>query len=664
MRSYRHVWVAALALMLGLPAISMAQQDDEAVAPVRFGIFAGANYNSAGLGGNAANAIPGVTIPVSADLSDGRGFGPYAGLMFEYNPAPDQFLGVQARFGYDNRRVNIEGGGGDGSEVEASISYWAFEPALRFNLGSPHFHLTLGPGVHVLAANDFDFRNVVTVDAAGNQTTTTVEDLENGRLNDVAYSLWGGFGWDIPISDMSSGGNQWYLTPFVEASWLMNQLKTGVAAGNDNLDDTWSTVTLRGGLQLKHGWGGPESDALPIADVPAPAGDVNMAIQTPVGGVMAQRPMIEYLPLLNYVFYENSQTATPTRYTTLSSGQAGSFDENSLEAMDSPSAGDPSESNRSQRQLDVYYNVMNIIADRLEKNPGKNIEVVGSGPDVAAAASRAENVKNYLIATFGIPADRISSRGQKSPENPSGTRRTPKEDLPLVQEENIRVELLGDEELLKPVKLNVYQDMPIENDMAVTVESTEPIQRWELRVQGNGFDRTFGPFYGNTAYVNATPILGTRSNGTYTATVTATDRNGNTLTNSETFTLNKTTLEPVTSTRYSILFDYDEDESMERYDDFLRNTVAVNIPDGSIVYIHGHTDIAGLEDYNYDLSVRRAEEAERILADELKKLGKSNVTFESYGFGETQYRAPFNNDMPETRYYNRTVMIEIIPDSN
>ena len=653
MRRFSKAWMLALTLLIGLPALSMAQ-NDEPNAPVRFGVFAGVNFNNAALGGNAANAIPGFTIPVSADLSDGQGYGPYAGLIAEYNPAPDQFLGLQTRFGYDNRRANITPNGGNG-EVEASISYWAIEPALRFNLGGNDMHLTLGPGFHILAANDFDFRL---------PGVAEVEDVENGRLNDVAVSLWGGFGFDIPLGDFSENGTRWYLTPFVEGSWLINQLKTGVAAGNDNLDDTWSTVTVRGGLQFKYGMGGPKGEQ-PIADVPAPTGDVAVAIQTPVGGVMAQRPMIEYLPLLNYVFYEPSETPIPSRYATLSSSQARSFDENSLEAMDAPSAGDPSESTRSQRQLDVYYNVVNIIADRMEKNPGKNIQVVGSGPDVAAATSRAENVKQYLITTFGLPADRVSSRGQKEPVNKSGTPSTPKGDMTLVKEENIRVELIGDEDLMRPVKLKVFQDMPIENDMAISVKATEPVQRWTVRVTGDGgVDRTYGPFYGDRAYVNATPILGDRSNGTYTATVTATDRSGNTMTNTEKFSLTKTNLEPVTSTRYSVIFDYDDDASMERYSTFLRNTVAPNVPNGSIIYIHGHTDVIGLEDYNYQLSVDRAKEAEKVLSDELKKLGKSDVTFESYGFGETTYRAPFSNDKPETRHYNRTVMIEIIPDSN
>jgi hypothetical protein len=37
------------------------------------------------------------------------------------------------------------------------------------------------------------------------------------------------------------------------------------------------------------------------------------------------------------------------------------------------------------------------------------------------------------------------------------------------------------------------------------------------------------------------------------------------------------------------------------------------------------------------------------------------VKFEVYGFGEDQGLAPFDNKLPEERFYNRTVIIDILP---
>ena len=59
----------------------------------------------------------------------------------------------------------------------------------------------------------------------------------------------------------------------------------------------------------------------------------------------------------------------------------------------------------------------------------------------------ARTVRDYLAGTFGIDSDRIAIQGAARPPHASGTRATPREDLPLVEEENLRVEVAaaGDE---------------------------------------------------------------------------------------------------------------------------------------------------------------------------------------------------------------------------
>ncbi|HVZ41352.1 MAG TPA: hypothetical protein VHI13_18880 [Candidatus Kapabacteria bacterium] len=56
--------------------------------------------------------------------------------------------------------------------------------------------------------------------------------------------------------------------------------------------------------------------------------------------------------------------------------------------------------------------------------------------------------------------------------------------------------------------------------------------------------------------------------------------------------------------------------------------------------------------------MQRADNTEQILQEETKKLGR-NALFVSYGFGEDEMESPQENDTPEGRYYNRTVVIEI-----
>jgi hypothetical protein len=45
----------------------------------------------------------------------------------------------------------------------------------------------------------------------------------------------------------------------------------------------------------------------------------------------------------------------------------------------------------------------------------------------------------------------------------------------------------------------------------------------------------------------------------------------------------------------------------------------------------------------------------------LVKAGRTDVTFEVTGYGEDEKTSPFENKFAEERFYNRTVIIDIIP---
>jgi outer membrane protein OmpA-like peptidoglycan-associated protein len=113
--------------------------------------------------------------------------------------------------------------------------------------------------------------------------------------------------------------------------------------------------------------------------------------------------------------------------------------------------------------------------------------------------------------------------------------------------------------------------------------------------------------------------------------------------------------------RFSILFEFDASKTVATYSAFLTDMVAPLIPDGGTVIVHGHTDVIGQDEYNQTLSAQRATEAQSILEQAISKAGKSGVTFETHGFGEDVGFAPFDNDRPEERCYNRTVIIDVVP---
>jgi len=113
--------------------------------------------------------------------------------------------------------------------------------------------------------------------------------------------------------------------------------------------------------------------------------------------------------------------------------------------------------------------------------------------------------------------------------------------------------------------------------------------------------------------------------------------------------------------RFSIIFEFNESKAITIYEKYLTDIVTPKIPKNGTVIIHGHTDIIGEEAHNKELSLARANETRSIIENALSKAGRSDVKFEVLGFGEDQSLAPFENKFAEERFYNRTVIIDIIP---
>jgi outer membrane protein OmpA-like peptidoglycan-associated protein len=113
--------------------------------------------------------------------------------------------------------------------------------------------------------------------------------------------------------------------------------------------------------------------------------------------------------------------------------------------------------------------------------------------------------------------------------------------------------------------------------------------------------------------------------------------------------------------RFSVLYEFNNAKAINIYEKYLTDVVIPKIPSGGTVLIHGHTDVIGGEETNLKLSLARANDVRGILESGLAKTGRNDVKFEVHGFGEDQNLAPFNNKYPEERFYNRTVVIDIIP---
>ena len=108
--------------------------------------------------------------------------------------------------------------------------------------------------------------------------------------------------------------------------------------------------------------------------------------------------------------------------------------------------------------------------------------------------------------------------------------------------------------------------------------------------------------------------------------------------------------------RYSlVLFKFDSDEAGPLNERILKTYVYDEILPGAQIKVTGYTDIVGMEDRNLRLSQQRAGTVDRGLKANVK--GGKIASLVTEGVGETQ--PLFSNDLPEGRFYNRTVQIVI-----
>lgn len=112
----------------------------------------------------------------------------------------------------------------------------------------------------------------------------------------------------------------------------------------------------------------------------------------------------------------------------------------------------------------------------------------------------------------------------------------------------------------------------------------------------------------------------------------------------------------------TILFDVDSDVVGETYTAQLQNIVdlvhtCANDKSGNVI-VEAHADHDGSEDYNYNLSQRRADQ----VAKQLLSQGLAVKHIASFAFGET--RPVASNETRNDKSYNRRVEVRFITDSD
>jgi outer membrane protein OmpA-like peptidoglycan-associated protein len=358
-------------------------------------------------------------------------------------------------------------------------------------------------------------------------------------------------------------------------------------------------------------------------------------------------------PLLPYIFFENNSSNLDPRYRRVNAEQAINFRIENL---------------FRESVLDIYYNLLNIVGQRLNEHPKAKLTIVGCNADVAEekgakalSKTRAEIVKQYLVDIWKIEPERLKIEAR----NLSTKASTPKNQADKMQE-NRRVELYSDNyEILKPVfiektdriayaptlrfKTDIIAEAGLKQGKIIAFQKSDSTNvRFESKI--SDLIQTAYDWHLNESQksipIYSEPIdyyLSVRDEKNKELTI-----HKSTLP-LDVITIQKKRLERLGDYEFEkfslILFDFNSAKitgNNQKIIDFIKNRITAN----SEIEILGLTDRTGESERNSELSIQRAEAVKREIkaTTAIPKIGNEYL---------------YDNQLPEGRFYCRTVNIVI-----
>jgi hypothetical protein len=215
----------------------------------RIGAIAGLNWNYVDIGAQHFIEAPEGSTLRQYSFIRSQGFAPFIGVQADYDLS--RAFGLHARITYDGRGITNDRSGG---QLAARLSYLTIEPGFRLtNSPQSRIFLMAGPSLHFNIGHNYDFTPAYPEDAS-------VHDAEIEYVNTLAYGLWLSMGMDVPFG-IEPGGAGWYIAPFIEASYLFDQIAYEVnqeelwhPARKEEYHE-WGTITFRSGIGVKYSFG-------------------------------------------------------------------------------------------------------------------------------------------------------------------------------------------------------------------------------------------------------------------------------------------------------------------------------------------------------------------------------------------------------------------------
>jgi len=482
------------------------------------------------------------------------------------------------------------------------------------------------------------------------ETNQAIREVSRGEIVDVGpmISVGGSVGYSFPISSRGT------LAPEVSYYYPLTDVTSHYP---------WKVSTLQFGVAARYEFGrAPEPPAPPPPPPPAPPPPppAPQPPQVAVAAVAAQKIEIEEtlitetFPILPYIFFDSASATLPGRYRQSSRATTEGFNEKGL----------------PHRSLGAYYEVLNVIGHRLRRLPetritlngatdGHEIEQAGAAYELASA--RAQSVKQYLVDVWGIAPGRIAVTSTSLPTYPSNP------DYIEGSQENRRVEVRGtNDEILQPIvfeRFSEYGVTPRTIPFALQASSPSGIGAWKLSVfaggtrvweqQGSGSPPASITWDLDPETAGRVARSLTLGDGELRCTLEATAGNG--VAASDDFSQPvRRSMSPFEISRLSlIVFDFDKAEISRQNRRMVSTFVSKSMLPTSKATIIGSTDRLGELAHNQELSTDRAFAVRDLIRSQQPSAELTKVE----GIGPS--RLLYDNELPEGRYYCRTVTVEV-----
>ncbi|MCX6153795.1 MAG: OmpA family protein [Candidatus Kapabacteria bacterium] len=486
------------------------------------------NYN---LNSHIANfqRLPGIPN-CCPDFKTGDGTGLTFGFVFDY-PIFTNFS-VNAKLEYSGlngllsaiepTKVAIDSMAVDGEfshTMDAKLALISIKPGISFNIFDK-LHINAAINIGYLLTKNYTQEEKITqpinsgtfIDSNGKDTKLRVQHQSTGTIpevNPLILGVEGGLSYELPLNASKSmllypEINYYYsLTNIVNnLSWKANSLKFGLCLmystskyteikqiipqkedENDKIfafDEEYEIIGNSDNI-IYGTYNRKDNEFIDNTIEAASQAYIRaVGVDDNIEDNKATLRVEEFLsnnlrPLLNYVFFEKNSSELQSKYIKLNNDETNGFSVDKLSKSGT---------------LATYYNVLNIVAKRMKDFPNSKITVTGCNSDndkekgnKELSKKRAEIIFDYLTSVWNIEKSRINIQTRNLPETPSNIK------VPDGVEENRRVEISSDTyEILEPVytKDTLLKASPPIIRFYNAAKTESAIKKWRITAEQGG----------------------------------------------------------------------------------------------------------------------------------------------------------------------------------